>query len=162
MARVLVVVPCGRQKIWASNFLAGPTPAKEAYVSSLFQLHRRYAEALGTEWRILSAWHGITHPDQLIEDYDARFGEPDLEPRNWWRLQMMFQQARALPRFEQAVLLGSSVYRQIARRVFQGVFLPRQIFEPFAGMDLFATLRALKLALHVIEDTQQKEETQCP
>lgn len=32
MASVLVVVPCGRQKIWASNFLAGPTPAKDAYV----------------------------------------------------------------------------------------------------------------------------------
>ena len=145
--RILVIVPCGARKIWNGNFLAGPTPAKDAYVSTLFRLHRRYAEAFGAEWRILSAWYGIMHPDQLIEAYDARFRASDLHPHNWWRITEMFRQARALGGFDQLVLLGGSLYREIARRAFEGVFLPEQVSEPFAGMDLLRTLRALKLAV---------------
>jgi hypothetical protein len=113
----------------------------------LFRLHRRYAEAFGSEWRILSAWYGITHPDQLIEDYDARFRASDLHPDNWWRITEMFRQARALGGFDRLVLLRGSLYCEIARRAFEGVFLPEQVSEPFAGMDLFRTLRALKLAV---------------
>jgi hypothetical protein len=52
-------------KIWDRNFLAGSTLAKEAYVSAMFKLHRRYAERFGNEWRILSAWYRITRADLL-------------------------------------------------------------------------------------------------
>jgi hypothetical protein len=45
-------------------------------------LHRQYAEKFGDSWRILSAWYEITHPDQLITDYDARLRESDLKPEN--------------------------------------------------------------------------------
>jgi hypothetical protein len=101
--RTLVIVPCGALKIWSYNFLAGPTPARDAYISSAFRLNRKYAEIFGADWRILSAWYGILHPGQLICDYDAKFRSSDLDPRHWWRLQGMFQQARALPRFDHVV-----------------------------------------------------------
>jgi hypothetical protein len=126
-------------KIWDRNFLVGPTPAKDAYISSSFRLHRKYAETFGTDWRILSAWYGITHPDQLICDYNAKFRVGDLDPSRWWRLQGMFQQARALPRFDRAILLGGKIYRQIARKALQGVYLAAEIEEPFAGLDLLKT-----------------------
>ena len=147
MDRVLIIVPCGARKIWDNNFLAGPTPAKDAYVSTLFQLHRKYADKFGTEWRILSAWYGFTHPEQLIENYDAIFREADLDSSNWWRFLEMFRQVRALARFDRLVLLGGSLYRRVARRAFQCFFLPSQISEPFADMGLFDTLRALKQSL---------------
>jgi hypothetical protein len=120
-------------------------------------MHRRYAEAFGTHWRILSAWYGITHPDQLIEDYDARFRESDLAQHRWWRLQGMFQQARALPRCERVVLLGGSIYRRIARHVLQGIFLPAQISEPFAGLNLLVTLRTLKATLEARHSVPERQ-----
>ena len=99
-SRGLVIIACGVLKTWDRNFFVGPTAAKDAYISSSFRLHRKYAETFGTDWRILSAWYGITHPDQLICDYDAKFRLGDLGPSRWWWLQGMFQQARAVPRFE--------------------------------------------------------------
>src|SRR5947209_8592142 len=104
----LVIVPCSKIKIWSKNWLAGETPAKDAYISPVFKLHRRYAESLGAEWRILSAWYGFLHPDQPIEDYGAQFCNSDLRSENWWRLEGLFQQARRLPRYEQVILLGGS------------------------------------------------------
>ncbi len=109
----LVIVPCSKVKIWSKNCLAGATAAKDAYVSPVFKLHRGYAESLGTEWRILSASYGFLHPDQLIEDYDAKFRSSDMHSENWWRLEGLFQQARQLPRCEQVILLWGALYRQI-------------------------------------------------
>ncbi len=144
---VLVIVPCSKSKIWSLNFLAGPTPAKDAYISSLFRLYRRYAETFASDWRILSAWYGFLHPDQLIEDYDAKFKATDLDSTNWWRLNGLFQQARRLPRCQRVVLLGGILYRQIARRSLLGMYLPAEISEPFQGFDLLRTMHALRTAL---------------
>jgi hypothetical protein len=143
----LIIVPCGAQKIWNSNPRAGRIPAKEAYTSQLFKVHREYAETFGTEWLILSARYGFTHPDQLIEDYDFKFDRSDLESKNWWRLRGMIQQAHSLSRYQKVVLLGGRLYREIARRVLLGIFLPRQIVEPFANCDLLATIRSVKCAI---------------
>jgi hypothetical protein len=143
----LVIVPCSRVKIWRQNFLAGATPAKDAYVSPVFKLHRRYAEALGGEWRILSAWYGFLHPDQRIEDYDAKFRNSDMHPANWWRFEGLFRQARELPRCEQVILLGGELYRQIMKKALSGLYLPADTVEPFAGQSLLRTIRSLKRVL---------------
>jgi hypothetical protein len=143
----LVIVPCSKVKVWSNNFLAGATPAKDAYISPVFKLHRRYAEALGGEWRILSAWYGFLHPDQRIEDYDAKFRNSDLHSENWWRLEGLFRQARQLPRCEQVILLGGVLYRQIMKKALSGVYLPADTMEPFAGQSLLRTIRSLKRVL---------------
>jgi hypothetical protein len=144
-------VPCGKTKIWSKNWLSGETPAKDAYISTVFKLHRKYAESIGTEWRILSAWYGFLHPDQLIQDYDAKFCNSDLHSENWWRLEGLFQQARRLPRYEQVVLLGGNLYRQIMRRSLSGIYLPTEIVEPFAGQSLLRMVRSLKQAFQTHE-----------
>ena len=143
----LVILPCGKLKIWSKNFLAGPTPAKDAYISSVFKLYRKYAESVGTDWRILSAWYGFLHPEYAIEDYDARFHESDLHAENWWRLKGLWQQARRLPQCEQVVLLGGTLYRQIMKKALEGVYLPREITEPFAGLSVGRTMCALKKSI---------------
>lgn len=145
--RTLIVVPCGARKIWHTNPHAGERPAREAYTSQLFKAYRDYAQAFGTEWRILSAKYGIMHPDQLIENYDRRFDASYLDPRNWWRLEGMVLQARALPSCDRLVLLGGNLYRCIMRRVFWGIYLPSEIDEPFAGCDLLTTIRKLRSAI---------------
>lgn len=145
--RTLVVIPCGARKIWDRNPAAGKVPAKDAYISQLFRVQRAYAEAFGTDWVILSARYGLTHPDQLIENYDCKFAPADLEPENWWRLEGLARQARSLPPYDLVVLLGSKLYRTILRRVFVNIFLSRQIVEPFANHDLPRTIAALHSAI---------------
>lgn len=143
----LVILPCGKLKIWSKNFLAGPTPAKDAYISPIFKVHREYAECVATEWRILSAWYGFLHPEAVIEDYDARFRASDLQPRNWWRLKGLWQQARALPHCERVILLGGALYRQVMKRALEGLYLPCEITEPFAGLGLGRTMSALRKSI---------------
>ena len=45
----LVIVPCGRSKVWKKRPEAGPTKAKNAYVGSPFKVNREYAEMFATE-----------------------------------------------------------------------------------------------------------------
>lgn len=143
----LIIVPCGAQKVWHKKPQTGKAPAKEAYTSQLFKVHREYAEAFASAWLILSARYGLTNPDQLIENYDFKFDRSDIDPKNWWRLRRMIQQAQSLPSYNKVVLLGGKLYREIAQRVFRGIFLPYQIVEPFAHCDLPATIRSARHAV---------------
>jgi hypothetical protein len=69
----LVVVPCGRTKVWAKFPDAGPTIASDAYTGTQFRAARRYAEAHGSHWVILSAKYGFISPDTRIENYEVAF-----------------------------------------------------------------------------------------
>ncbi len=51
-APVLVVVPCGRSKIWDRNPDLGPI-ATEAYTWTPFRLNRQYAECFGAAWVVV-------------------------------------------------------------------------------------------------------------
>jgi hypothetical protein len=57
-----------------------PLPAKELYQGQYFDAMRRYAEATGDEWRILSAKHGLVHPDETLYPYDE-FGLTEQQAR---------------------------------------------------------------------------------
>lgn len=46
-------------------------PAKDHYCSPLFKEARRYAEAKGALWFILSPKYGLLEPDRPIEWYDV-------------------------------------------------------------------------------------------
>lgn len=52
-------------------------PAKTVYDSRLWTARRRYAEASGLPWLILSARHGLLDPDEVIEPYDLKLGDVD-------------------------------------------------------------------------------------
>lgn len=58
----------------ASQKLQRPAPARELYVSQLFRKASAYAEATCDRWYILSAKHGLVHPDTILEPYDVRLG----------------------------------------------------------------------------------------
>ncbi len=44
---------------------ASPSPARDLYVSQWFLKARAHVEAAGWPWLILSAEHGVVHPDQV-------------------------------------------------------------------------------------------------
>ena len=71
----LLVVGCGKAKVWHRQPTLGPVAACDAYCSSLFKLCRRYAESRGTPWVILSAKYGLLDPGTAITDYNVAFGQ---------------------------------------------------------------------------------------
>ncbi|WP_200952103.1 DUF6884 domain-containing protein [Arthrobacter sp. Soil736] len=58
----------------ASQKLTRPAPARELYVSQLFRKASAYAELTCDRWYVLSAKHGVVHPDEILEPYDMRLG----------------------------------------------------------------------------------------
>ena len=46
MDDLLVIVPCGRSKVWDKSPEHGPTPVRDAYTGSPFKVNREYAEYL--------------------------------------------------------------------------------------------------------------------
>ena len=46
---MLVVVPCGKSKIWDKHPDHGPVPAESAYTGAMCRLNRQYAEQFGVE-----------------------------------------------------------------------------------------------------------------
>jgi hypothetical protein len=107
MRTVLVIVPCGKAKVWDSEPGRGATPAREAYTGPPFKVNRRYVERFSTEWRILSAKYGFIPPDSEIEPYDVSFKAPLSKPI---RVEALQEQVRAqgLHRFETIVAMARS------------------------------------------------------
>src|SRR5689334_8670786 len=58
------LVACAKTKA------ASPSPAKDLYRSPWFRKARRYVEATGALWFILSAEHGLLDPQTVISPYD--------------------------------------------------------------------------------------------
>lgn len=58
----------------AASKLDRPAPAGELYTSQLFRKASAYAAATCDHWYILSAKHGLVHPDTVLEPYDVYLG----------------------------------------------------------------------------------------
>jgi hypothetical protein len=76
--RRVVLVGCVAQK---QPFAA---PARELYVSPLWQKRRRYAESTGMPWFVLSAEYGVLESDRVIEPYDRYMEREDRAYREQW------------------------------------------------------------------------------
>ena len=114
----LVVVSCGKEKIWKRHPNAGPMAARNAYTSPVFKRSRRYAEHFAEAWLILSAKYGLIEPEFCIpEDYNRSFYSPDAIATAALRQQVA---AKGLERFTTVGVLGSDVYWQRVREAFEG------------------------------------------
>jgi hypothetical protein len=139
----LVIVPCGKRKIWTSNPAAGPTPAKDAYVGAPFKVNRAYAERFADRWVILSAKYGFIDPDFLIpQDYNVTFNDPASGPISSVELRQQADGKR-LSAFESVIALGSTTYSDLARQALAGA----TVVAPVAGLPLGIALGKVKKAL---------------
>jgi hypothetical protein len=75
--KIVLVACCGKKLPFAA-------PAKELYQSELFRKSRAYAEQNGDKWLILSALHGVIHPDATIEPYDVTLNDMSAQARREW------------------------------------------------------------------------------
>lgn len=74
----LVLVGCTKTKASTAS------PARALYQSSLFEKRRRYADTRGRAWYVLSAEHGLVHPDRLLEPYDVALADQSEDYRRAW------------------------------------------------------------------------------
>lgn len=141
-SRTLVIIPCGRAKIWKKNPEAGPTEARDAYTGSLFKVNREYAERFGDKWMILSAKYGFIEPGFVIpEDYNATFRDPTTNPIS---LDRLIEQARHIKGYDRMVALGSTAYAEMVKGAFEGT--DAEILAPTAGLSVIKAVGKVKNA----------------
>jgi hypothetical protein len=58
--------------------------ARDLYRSPLWRARRRYAEASGLPWLILSAKHGLVDPDSVLRPYDLALSDLRASERREW------------------------------------------------------------------------------
>lgn len=78
MADRIALVSCGKKK------LDRPAPARHMYTSNLFRLSAEYAELAFDRWYIISAFHDLLKPDEVVEPYERSLAEMRKADRERW------------------------------------------------------------------------------
>lgn len=102
----LILVSCVKSK------LSRPAPARELYVSSLFQKMRAYAENSGAPWFILSALHGLVAPDAEIAPYELTLNKMGVDKRRAWGDKVLASLLPHLNGVDRVVFLAGARYRE--------------------------------------------------
>jgi hypothetical protein len=141
----LVVVSCGRMKIWGRQPHRGPTPARDAYTSDYFRVNRAYAEHFGELWVILSDKYGFIDPDFVVpEAYEVTFDNPKSGPISSEALREQVHD-KGLARFKTVIGLGGRLYREKTEDAFVGT--GASVRFPFTGQDIEQQKRRARQAI---------------
>lgn len=145
MIERLIIIPCGRRKIWGVSPDAGPTRAALAYTGAPFKMNRRYAESFSSRWMILSAHYGLIEPDFMIPaPYDTTFNRSSSHPIAVERVtEQVGEQGLFL--FGAVEGLGGKHYRRVLTEAFRPYGI--RVEFPFAGLTVGRAMRAIKQAL---------------
>lgn len=143
--RMLVVVPCGKSKIWDRQPDHGPAPAIAAYTGAMCRLNRQYAAQFGDAWIMLSPKYGFIAPDFVIPAaYDVSFRLPATHPIAVAELQRQVRDL-GLDTFSDVTALGGSGYRSAITAAFAGA--GATLHAPFAGLPIGKMMQATKAAV---------------
>lgn len=82
--------------------------ARDLYTSRA----RTYVEAQACRWLILSAEHGLLHPDQVIAPYERTLNQMGVSERRSWANYLRGQLDRELPVADEIVVLAGNRYRE--------------------------------------------------
>ena len=140
----LVIIPCGRSKIWDTNPHLGPTPAREAYTGAPFKVNREYAEVVGNRWIILSAKYGFIEPATPILQYEVTFKRKNTNPVSIATLRKQVADL-GLADCDHVIAIGGKEYRAAVEQAFSGSAV--KLTFPFSGLPVGRAMRAAKQAL---------------
>lgn len=142
---VLVIVPCGKAKIWDKIPHAGPTAAKDAYTGGPFRINKAYAEKFGETWIVLSAKYGLIEPAFAIPGpYNVTFKATRTRLITPDQLRDQVR-SRNLERFTKIIGLGGKEYRRAIEMAFEET--PAQLYFPFAGLRQGNAMQSTKRAI---------------
>lgn len=138
----ILVIACGKAKIWRRSRSPEKVPAKIAYTSSLFRLSRKYAEQFfAGRWVILSAKHGLLLPNREIRNYDVTFTEARKSVSD---RKLMRQWMSIFPNVRVVVSLAGQSYNERLRRCLPSDV---ELTVPLSRLNLFERIQWLKRTL---------------
>lgn len=141
----LVIVPCGKSKIWDKQPAYGAAVAIEAYTGTMVRLNRQYAAQFGDAWIMLSPKYGFIAPDFVVpEMYDISFRLPATNPISAEALQRQVRE-QGLDAYPVAIGLGGKGYRGAIQAAFAGTSV--RLTFPFAGLPIGKMMQATKAAV---------------
>jgi hypothetical protein len=146
----LVIVSCGRSKIWDGEPDRSPVAAAEGSTGRPFRINRQNAERFGDAWVVLSAKYGFIAPDFMIAgSYEVSFKHPATSPIAFDRLR---QQVREQQLGHDPVVVGLGA-RSITLPSGQPSRTPRPAssFFPVEGLSLGTSLQATKYAIGILQ-----------
>jgi hypothetical protein len=89
-----------------------PAPARDLYTSALFRAFRAYAETKADAWYILSAEHGLVHPDAVLAPYERTLTKMGRAQREAWTTRVIAQLAERVPLGADITILAGELYRE--------------------------------------------------
>jgi hypothetical protein len=132
---MIYLIACSNKKANA------PMQARDLYQGQAFKFSRQLAEKTGADYWILSALHGLVHPEEKIAPYDEFLGGMTKAQRTTWAIKTA-QQIKAKGLHAQAVtFLAGSLYAEPLAQIFT------HAMRPLAGMGIGQQLNYLKTQL---------------
>lgn len=126
----------------AAAKLQRPAAARDLYTSQLFRKAAAYAESTCDVWFILSAEHGLVHPDTVLAPYDTKLGTKTGPPIWDWAARVQAQLDDELQGLDVVIVaLAGEQYRTALHRS------PRPVEVPMQGLGIGQQLGFLTAAL---------------
>lgn len=127
-ARCVYLVSCVSQK------RTTPAPARDLYVSQWFLKARRYVEAQGGTWFILSAEYGLLDPDTVVAPYERTLNQMLVANRRAWAKRVADALVPRLVGVDRVVILAGERYREFLMPALRGAC--RDIQVPMEGLPI--------------------------
>ena len=119
-----------------------PVPAKDLYRSTWFMLARAWVEREAAPWFILSAKHGLVHPDAVIAPYDETLNTMRVAARRDWAERVKLQMDEMLPNADEVVVFAGRRYREYIEEHLRTRF--KSVRVPMERLRIGEQLRWLK------------------
>lgn len=143
----IALVACAKQK------LTEPAPARDLYTSRLFQASRAYAERHADVWFILSAFHELVKPAQIVHPYERTLNDMRVREREAWAARVWAALAPAVQHGDEVIVLAGRVYREdLAWRLERKGAIVR---VPLEGMGIGQQVQWLNGALRAAQFEQE-------
>lgn len=116
--KVLVITGCTKRKL--GDDVSVRTQAKQMYQGRLFKTVRKYSEAMGFDYVIVSAKYGLIYPDEIIEGYEEVLRrKEDVE-----RIQPVVEKKLRplLKNYDRILVIAGKQYREVLRNFWDERF----------------------------------------
>ena len=109
-----------------------PALAKDLYISTWFLKARSFVEAQGWPWFILSAKHGLVHPEQKVAPYEKTLNRMGVVDRRDWAGKVLEALEPRLAGVRSVVFLAGIKYREFLAPELAGRGIDVQV--PMEGL----------------------------